>query len=148
MWDYCDKIVGFITPFDFLCRTVQSRQTDPDSDSKQKLSFLIDETTTVLNHLKKLICICCEVVTESADDDDFVELTEELSLAILGLSSDCAKLVLKTDIESYINTYVTTMKKKTTIISLEDVRKSRQNKSSSRAVRNLILIFLLVENES
>jgi hypothetical protein len=82
-------------------------------------------------------------VTEGVDvdnDNDVVELTEELSLALLGLSSDCAKLILKTDIESYINTYVTRKRKKTTIITLEDVRRSRQTKTSARAVRNLFLL--------
>ena len=99
-----------------------------------------------MNHLKKLICICCEVASESIegdDNNDVVELTEELSLALLGLSSDCAKLILKTDIESYISNYVTKKKKKTNIITLDDVRRSRQTKTSARAaVRNLFVSLM------
>jgi hypothetical protein len=99
--------VGRISPWDFLCATVQSRHLAKSDktlslskkrDPKEKLSLLIEETTQILTCLKTLLESCCSFVFDNdkpTKDKSSISLTAELSRALYNTKS--VELFLQSD---------------------------------------------------
>ena len=89
--------MGRISPWDFLCATVQSRHLAKSDktlskkrDPKEKLSLLIEETTQILTCLKTLLESCCSFVFDNdkpTKDKSSISLTAELSRALYNTKS-------------------------------------------------------------
>ena len=68
LWNYSrEKVIGFISTWDFMCEASRLRHLDKmdqttRDNSKQQLVQLIEETSIILECLKKLIQICCDVL--------------------------------------------------------------------------------------
>ena len=73
LWNYSrGKVIGFISTWDFMCEATRLRHLDKSDktsrdNSKQKLVQLIEETSIILECLKKLIQICCDVLDFETD---------------------------------------------------------------------------------
>ena len=73
LWNYSrEKVIGFISTWDFMCEASRLRHLDKmdkttRDNSKQQLVQLIEETSIILECLKKLIEICCDVLDFEAE---------------------------------------------------------------------------------
>jgi len=99
------ETAGALTPWQYLCATVRSKQTADDKSendvSSVKLILMINETKILVERLRELIRNCCDVVEidvdadVSSNGDTTLHLTGETSKMLFDKLS--VKLVLNPD---------------------------------------------------